>query len=90
MTFCPLRGSQLRGGSRSQYSGLAIPLCSPRNTNLCGTESVDAASEHCGKAAAHLNFLRGFEYDPTVDCDAIVGSGKRVGKECAEKGKGGE
>ena len=25
------------------------------------------------EAAAYLNFLRGFEYDPTVDCDAILG-----------------
>lgn len=39
------------------------------------------------EAAAHLNFLRGFEYDPTVDCDAIVGYVTREGKECAEKGK---
>lgn len=25
------------------------------------------------EAAAYLNFFRGFEYDPTVECDAILG-----------------
>lgn len=42
--------------------------------------SILPASGRYRRRAAHLNFFRGFEYDPTADCDAIIGVEEQGGK----------
>ena len=48
-----------------------MPLCSPKKTSLRRINSW-ISKRNIVLRYTDLNFLSGFEYDPTVDCAAMV------------------